>query len=76
MFLKKAFGPYLQTSLARLDYANVSCPNSDLICREQCIWLEQNMFLGSRADMDDIARAFCKVHENRAKLIERGGNVR
>jgi len=68
MFRNKAFGPYLPQSSAKLDYRKVRCPNSDLICREQGLWLEQNLFLGSKADMDDIARAFEKVHANREAL--------
>src|SRR5438552_2878054 len=58
MFRNKAFGPFLPKASARLNYARTSCPNSELICREQCIWLEQNLLLGPRGDMDDIARAF------------------
>ena len=29
--------------------ARTQCPNSDLICREQAIWLGQNLLLGARA---------------------------
>ena len=47
---------------------NAPCPNSDRLCREQTIWFEQRLFLGPRADMDDIARAFEKIYENRAAL--------
>jgi len=65
MFRNKAFGPYLPKASRKLNYRKVSCPNSDLICREQCVWLEQSMFLGTQADMDDIACAFEKIHENR-----------
>ena len=68
MFREKAFGPYLARVRDRLDYSRVQCPNSDLICREQCVWLEQNLFLGDRADMDDIASAFEKVYEHRNAL--------
>jgi len=68
MFRERAFGPYLDRAAARLDYVRVRCPNSDLICREQGIWLEQALFLGRRADMDDIAEAFEKVRGNRAAL--------
>lgn len=68
MFRNKIFGPYLPKSSRRLNYRKVHCPSSDLICREQCVWLEQNMFLGTRADMDDIARAFDKVYEDREAL--------
>jgi len=68
LFRNKAFGPYLPKSSARLNYAKVHCPNSDLICREQCVWLEQSIFLGTRADMDDVAKAFAKVHQNREAI--------
>jgi hypothetical protein len=68
LFQNKAFGPYLHNVRDRLDYGQVRCPNSDLICREQAIWLGQSMFLGSRDDMDDIVRAFEKVHSSRHQL--------
>lgn len=72
MFRKRAFGPYLAEARKRLDYASVNCPNSDLICREQGVWLEHSLLLGPRADMDDIARAFEKVREHREALCRRG----
>jgi dTDP-4-amino-4,6-dideoxygalactose transaminase len=65
LFRNKAFGPYLPDSRSSLDYSRAKVPNSDLLCREQCIWLEQSMLLGTRADMSDIARAFAKIHEHR-----------
>jgi len=77
MFRNKAFGPYLPGASARLNYRKVRCPNSDLICREQCVWLEQSIFLGRRADIDDIARAFDKLHDNREALKQwSGGRMR
>jgi len=75
MFRNKAFGPFLPKASAKLDYRKTHCPNSDLICREQCVWLEQNMFLGRRADMDDIACAFEKVYENRDALKTWSGKL-
>lgn len=71
MFAKRAFGPYLPGIVEKLDYSRVHCPNSDLLCREQAVWLEQSMFLGPREDMDDIARAFEKVYAGRGALVER-----
>ena len=68
MFRHKAFGPYLPNAAAHLDFSTVRCPNSDLICREQGVWLEQNLMLGRRRDIDDIARAFEKIHDHRAAL--------
>jgi dTDP-4-amino-4,6-dideoxygalactose transaminase len=70
LFRNKAFGPYLHHARDRLDYSQVHCPNSDLICREQAIWFGQSMFLGGRDDMDDIYRAFEKIHSNRQSLFE------
>ena len=68
MFRNKAFGPYLPGTIANLDYRNVCCPNSDLLCREQCAWLGQNLFLGSKADMNSIADAIEKIYANREAL--------
>jgi dTDP-4-amino-4,6-dideoxygalactose transaminase len=68
LFRNKAFGPFLPRASARLDYGKAGCPNSDLICREQGVWLDQNLLLGSRADIDDIAGAFEKVYDQRAAL--------
>jgi len=68
LFLNRAFGPYLPEERKQLDYGNVSCPNCERICGEEGAWLEQSLFLGSEADMDDIARAFEKVHAGRAAL--------
>jgi dTDP-4-amino-4,6-dideoxygalactose transaminase len=68
MFRNKAFGPYLPGFSAKLNYRKVHCPNSDLLCREQCAWLGQNIFLGTRADMGDIADAFEKIHEHAEAL--------
>jgi dTDP-4-amino-4,6-dideoxygalactose transaminase len=70
MFRRRAFGPYLPRLAGRLDYGRVRCPNSDLICRDQGVWLEHAMLLGPRSDVDDIYRAFEKVHEQRVALAD------
>jgi dTDP-4-amino-4,6-dideoxygalactose transaminase len=69
IFQNNAFGPFLVKARTRLNYRTTQCPNTELIC-EQCLWLEQRLFLGTRQDMDDIARSFEKVHENRQALNE------
>ncbi|MBM3845008.1 MAG: DegT/DnrJ/EryC1/StrS family aminotransferase [Verrucomicrobia bacterium] len=76
LFRNKAFAPYLPKSSARLNFKKANLPNSDLLCREQTIWFEQSMFLGPRSDMDDIARAFEKIYENRDELRKRGAKAR
>jgi dTDP-4-amino-4,6-dideoxygalactose transaminase len=68
LFRNKAFAPYLPVISKKLNFAKTHVPNSDLICSEQGMWLEQSIFLGPREDMDDIASAFEKVYENRAEL--------
>ena len=68
LFLNKAFGPYLPSARNTLDYGSVSCPNCERICSSQGAWLEQSILLGTQADMDDIVRAFEKVHSNRTAL--------
>jgi dTDP-4-amino-4,6-dideoxygalactose transaminase len=70
MFQNKAFGPYLPGISRKLNYRKVRCPNSDLICREQSLWLGQSLFLGSRQDMDHIAAAFARIHEQRDALSD------
>jgi dTDP-4-amino-4,6-dideoxygalactose transaminase len=70
MFRRRAFGPYLPRIADQLDYERVHCPNSDLICREQGVWLEHALLLGPRADMDEVYCAFEKVHEQRIALAD------
>ncbi len=67
LFRNKAFGPYLNGQADRLDYSHAACPNSDRLCRE-AIWLGQELLLGGPDHVDDIVRAFEKVHEHREAL--------
>ena len=68
LFRNKAFGPYLPQAARGLDFRAVPCPNSELICREQSLWLGHSLLLGPPEDVEDIARAFEKVHEHRDAL--------
>jgi hypothetical protein len=54
-----------------IDYASFAarCPNSERACREM-IWLEHRLFLGERADMDDIVAAISRIYDHRAELRE------
>ena len=67
LFQNRAFGPYLSGMSNVPDYARVECPNAERVC-DRSIWLEQNLLLGTRNDMDDIVAAFQKIHEHRAEL--------
>ena len=44
-------------------------PDNDQLCKE-AVWFGQNMLLGSRRDIDDIANAILKTYENREKLAQ------
>ncbi len=44
-----------------LDYNRVSCPVCEKASREEGCWLNQNVLLGSEADLDDIVEAIAKV---------------
>ena len=68
LFRNKAFGPFLPAARERIDYGAMRCPNSDRLCREQALWLGQNLLLGSDADVDDIVSAFHKVYAHRQEL--------
>jgi dTDP-4-amino-4,6-dideoxygalactose transaminase len=68
LFRNKAFGPFVPGVRDRLDYAAVRCRNSDLLCREQALWLGQNLLLGPDEDVDDIVSAFEKIHAHRHEL--------
>ncbi|KPL12887.1 MAG: glutamine--scyllo-inositol aminotransferase [Bacteroides sp. SM23_62] len=45
------------------------CPRNDQLCKE-AVWFGQNMLLGSKSDMDDIAKAIEKVHNNADKITK------
>jgi len=44
------------------------CPNCDKVCQDVVAFWSSAMLLGQKEDMDDIANAILKVHENRDKL--------
>ncbi len=59
---------------AELDYAawleRNQCPENDRLCQE-AVWLSQNVLLGEKADMDDIADAIAKIQANAGKLAKK-----
>jgi dTDP-4-amino-4,6-dideoxygalactose transaminase len=70
MFLKKDFWkngfPCVPQYSRDINYADFidQCPVSEAFCKES-VWLTQNMFLGSRKDMDDIVEAVVKIQRCR-----------
>ena len=43
------------------------CPENDRLCT-QAVWMTQNVLLGHRSDMDQIAEAFRKIHAHAGAL--------
>jgi perosamine synthetase len=58
-------------SKARLDRyrEELHYPGNDQLC-EEAVWFTQNMLLGDKRDIDDIADAIAKVYENRDALAK------
>jgi hypothetical protein len=52
------------------DYqARNHCPANDRLC-DEAVWLTQNMLLGPRGDMDQIAAAVRKIQAHAAELAK------
>lgn len=44
------------------------CPENEMLCNEEAIWIPQNVLLGAKSDMDDIFLAIERIHENAEKI--------
>lgn len=75
MFLEKKFingsfplgTPYHED----IDYRSFEekCPVAERACKSEAVWLAQNIFLGTKEDMDDIVKAIKKVIDNKEELF-------
>ncbi len=46
-----------------VDYRQVSCPETEKACYEDAVWVLQHAMLGTKEDMDQIAKAILKIQE-------------
>ena len=77
-FIKAAFESRLFQAVydaATLDYeayreAN-RCPENDLLCNEEAVWIAQSLLLTDHAAMDDIAMAVEKIRKHADKIMKR-----
>lgn len=73
--------PFLKETLYSRGYLNVygketidayfnriECPENDRLCNE-AVWFTQNMLLGPRSDMENIADAIERIHANAKDLM-------
>jgi len=49
---------------------NIDCPANDKLCNEEGVWFFQQMLLGSKKDMDQIADAIRKIQANASLLAK------
>ncbi len=54
-------------------YTDNACPENDRLCNEEAIWFTQNMLLGERSSMDDIAHAMDKIRKHAGKIKQKAG---
>lgn len=59
---------------AAQDYRSLNLPESERACQDG-LWLEHSIFLGTKADMDDIGAALRKVQQNAAELRRKQSDV-
>ncbi len=57
-------------SREQLDHCReqIECPDNDRLCSE-AVCFSQQLLLGTKDDMDDIANAITKLYENRSQLV-------
>ncbi|MCX7918353.1 MAG: DegT/DnrJ/EryC1/StrS family aminotransferase [bacterium] len=53
LFINQNFGSYAAAA-KKINYRAVYCPNCEIACKQEAIWLPQTVMLGSKKDMDDI----------------------
>jgi perosamine synthetase len=53
---------------SRKYYAENQCPENDRLCNEEAVWFTQNLLLGDKSDMQDIAHAIEKIQKNAGKI--------
>lgn len=75
LFLERRFLPAGRPSApghaaATADYGAFAegCPVAERACAGEALWLEQRLFLGEAADMEDIAAAFRKIRDHAGEL--------
>ena len=67
LFTEQEFESY-SGARSKTDYGQAHCPQCEKICSQQGVWLPQNLLLGGRQEVEDIAAAFEKVFTQRATL--------
>lgn len=75
VFLEKRVGSFDLIASHRfrdkvIDYAQFECPLAEHACGGEAVWLLQNLLLADRKGLEDIVRAFEKIHAHHTELLE------
>jgi perosamine synthetase len=68
VFVNTAFGPRGRSVPWPVDYRSFHCPATERACREEAVWLTQNVLLGTGSDMDDVVEAIDKVRTHAGEM--------
>ncbi len=49
------------------------CPLNGKLCNEHAVWLPQNVLLGTKTDMQGVANAIEKIHQNTDAIMRKDG---
>jgi len=78
-FLKNTFEGRLFNKFYTKEYLNYEryahenkCPMNEKLCNEEAVWIFQNLLLGTKQDIENIAHAIDKIQKN-ADLINKKG---
>ncbi len=58
-----------------IQYKDVSCPNAERLCSEECVWLPHRLLLEEEQDMREIATAIKKIHAHQGELADADASV-
>ncbi len=68
VFVNTAFGPRGRSVPWPVDYRSFHCPATESACRDEAVWLPQNVLLGTVSDMNDIIEAIEKVRAHAGEM--------
>lgn len=64
--------PLYRSGMLAQDYDGLHLPNAERVSEHEVVWMVQNLLLGDREDMDDVANAVEKVLQNISELATGG----
>lgn len=63
MYSQHCYTPFCDNGGSSSSANPVYCPNSELLCYKQSVWLDQRVLIGDEKDAEDVVTAFRKIHD-------------